>query len=101
MRDQAIELGNRLIDNERELNNHFAQGTTNEKLLRDLLGQSAQVRAQLRFVHLSTHLKTPDILTSEQIARYNELHCYSSNDPCTNIPAGHDREMRKKHHDYR
>jgi Spy/CpxP family protein refolding chaperone len=98
MRDQAIELGNKLIDYERELNSHFAQGTINEELLRDLLEQIAQLRAQLRFVHLSTHLKTPDILTLEQIKLYNELRGYSADDPCTNIPAGHDPEMWKKHH---
>ncbi|NNK57542.1 MAG: hypothetical protein HKP44_09545 [Desulfofustis sp.] len=97
MRGQAIELGTTLIDLERELNSQFAEGTINEKLLRDLLEQIAQVRTQLRFVHLSTHLKTPDILTTEQIARYNELRGYSSDDPCTNIPAGHDPEMWKKH----
>ena len=97
MRDQAVVLGNELIDRERELNNHFAQDTINEELLRDLLERIAQVRAQLRFVHLSTHLKTPDIVTAEQIALYNELRGYSSDDPCTNIPAGHDPEMWKKH----
>ncbi|NNF48202.1 MAG: hypothetical protein HKN69_15695 [Desulfofustis sp.] len=97
MRGQAIELGTTLIDLERELNSQFAEGTINEKLLRDLLEQIAQVRTQLRFVHLSTHLKTPDILTTEQIARYNELRGYSSDDPCTNIPAGHNPEMWKKH----
>ena len=57
----------------------------------------APERAQLRFVHLSTHLKTPDILTLEQIKLYNELRGYSADDPCTNIPAGHDPEMWKKH----
>ncbi|MBT8355824.1 MAG: Spy/CpxP family protein refolding chaperone [Desulfofustis sp.] len=97
MRGQAIELGTTLIDLERELNSQFAEGTINEKLLRDLLEQIAQVHTQLRFVHLSTHLKTPDILTTEQIARYNELRGYSSDDPCTNIPAGHNPEMWKKH----
>jgi hypothetical protein len=97
MRGQAIELGTELIDLERELNNHFAQGTINEELLRGLLGQIAQVHAHLRFVHLSAHLKTPGILTTEQIALYNELRGYSSDDPCTNIPAGHDPEMWKKH----
>jgi Spy/CpxP family protein refolding chaperone len=97
MRDQAIELGTTLIERERELNSHFAQGTITEESLRDVLGQIAQVRAQLRFVHLSAHLKTPDIVTAEQIALYNRLRGYSSDDPCTNIPAGHDPEMWKKH----
>ena len=98
MRDQAIELGNILIDRERVLNNHFAQGTISEELLRDLLEQIGQVRAQLRYVHLSTHLKTPDIVTKEQIELYNKLRGYSADDPCANIPAGHNPEMWKKHH---
>ena len=98
MRGQAIELGNTLIERERELNNHFAQGTINENLLRDLLEQIGQVRVQLRLVHLSTHLKTPGIVSAEQIERYNELRGYSADDPCTNIPAGHNPDMWKKHH---
>jgi hypothetical protein len=50
------------------------------------------------FVHLSAHLKTPDILKSEQITLYNKLRGYSSDDPCENVPRGHDPEMWKKHH---
>ena len=97
MRNQAVALGTTLIDHERELNSHFARGTINEQLLHDLLEQIAQVRAQLRFVHLSTHLKTPGILSRDQITLYNKLRGYSSDDPCKNIPAGHDPEMWKKH----
>lgn len=33
------------------------------------------------------------ILTPEQIALYNKLRGYSSDDPCENIPEGHDPEM--------
>ena len=97
MRDQAMPLGNKLIDFERELNTHFAQHTINEEILQELLEQIEQVRLQLRFVHLSTHLKTPEILTAEQIDRYNELRGYSSDDPCDNVPAGHDPVMWKMH----
>ena len=97
MRDQAIPLGNKLIEFERELNTHFAQHTINEEILQELLEQIEQVRLQLRFVHLSTHLKTPEILTAEQIDRYNELRGYSSDDPCDNVPAGHDPVMWKMH----
>ena len=98
MRGQAIELGNTLIERERELNTQFAQGTINEESLHKLLGQIAQARSQLRFVHLSTHLKTPGIVTAEQIKLYNDLRGYSADDPCKNIPAGHNPEMWKKHH---
>jgi hypothetical protein len=98
MEKQAIPLGSKLIALESKLNNHFANGTINEKLLRELLEKIAQVYEQLRYVHLSAHLKTPDILTAEQIDLYNKLRGYSSDDSCKNIPQGHDPEMWKRHH---
>jgi len=97
MQQQAIPLGIKLIGHERDLNSHFANGTITEELLRELLGKIAQVQEQLRYIHLSTHLKTPDILSVEQIDMYNKLRGYFSDDPCNNIPKGHDPEMWKKH----
>lgn len=99
MKDQAIQSGLELIELEKELNEHFAKGTITDEILRNLLEKIAGVYQQLRYVHLSTHLKTPQILTPEQIALYNKLRGYSSDDPCENIPEGHDPEMWKKHND--
>ena len=98
MKQEAVPLGLELIELERELNNHFANRTITNELLRHILQKIAQVYGQLRYVHLSTHLKTPDILKSEQITLYNKLRGYSSDDPCENVPKGHDPEMWKKHH---
>lgn len=97
MQQQAIPLGIKLIEYERELNTLFAKGTVTEELLRGLLEKIAEVQEQLRYVHLSAHLKTPDILTGKQIDLYNELRGYFSSDPCNNIPEGHDPEMWKRH----
>jgi len=98
MKKEAMPLGLELIKLEMELNNHFANRTITDELLRQILQNIAQVHRQLRYVHLSTHLKTPDILKSEQITLYNKLRGYSSDDPCENVPKGHDPEMWKKHH---
>jgi hypothetical protein len=98
MKQEAISLGLELIELERELNNHFANRTITDELLRQILQGIAQVHRQLRYVHLSAHLNTPDILKSEQITLYNKLRGYSSGDPCENVPKGHDPEMWKKHH---
>ena len=98
MKQEAVSLGLELIELERELNNHFANRTITNELLRQILQKIAQVHGQLRYVHLSTHLKTPDILKSEQITLYNKLRGYSSDDPCENVPKGHDPSMWKKHH---
>jgi hypothetical protein len=98
MKQEAIPLGLELIELEMELNNHFANRTITDELLRQILQRIAQAHRQLRYVHLSTHLKTPDILKSKQITLYNKLRGYSSDDPCENVPKGHDPEMWKKHH---
>jgi len=98
MKQEAVPLGLELIELERKLNNHFANRTITNELLVQILQKIAQVHGQLRYVHLSTHLKTPDILKSEQITIYNKLRGYSSDDPCENVPKGHDPTMWKKHH---
>jgi hypothetical protein len=98
MKQEAIPLGLELIDLERELNNHFSNRTITDELLGVLLERIAQIQKKFRYVHLSTHLKTPNILTPEQIALYNKLRGYSSDDPCENIPKRHDPEMWKRHH---
>ncbi len=96
MKIEAIALGKQLIHLEEMLNSAFSSGTINQPLLEKLVGDSENVRAELRIVHLSTHLQTPGILTNEQIAIYNNLRGYSK-DPCQNIPEGHNAEMWKKH----
>ena len=98
MKQDAIPLGLELIELEKELNSHFANRTISYELLGVLLERTAQVQKKLRYVHLATHLKTPNILTPEQIALYNRLRGYSSDDPCKNIPEGHDPEMWRRHH---
>jgi len=98
MKKQAVGLGNELIELERELNHHFATGTIDEKKLKDLLDRIADTYKELRFVHLSAHLKTPDILSQSQIKEYNKLRGYTSDDPCENVPKGHNAEMWKRHH---
>lgn len=97
MKKQAIPLGLKLIELEKELDESFKSKTINEELLAELLEKIAGVYRDIRYVHLSVHLKTPKILTKEQINEYNKLRGYSSNDPCSKIPEGHDPEMWKKH----
>jgi hypothetical protein len=97
MKSQAIPLGLELIELENKLNKQFASNTITESSLKTQLEKIAQVRSQLRFVHLSAHLKTPEILSHQQIQLYKKLRGYSSGDPCQNIPKGHDPKLWKKH----
>ena len=97
MQLKAIPLGNKLIDLERHLNDSFSNKTITKKRLIQQLNAISDVRKKLRYVHLVTHLMTPDILTPQQIDQYNHLRGYNAGDPCENIPEGHDVEMWKKH----
>jgi hypothetical protein len=78
------------------IDQHFARRTITDDLLRSLLGEIAAARRQLRYIHLSTHLKTPAILSAAQIKKYNALRGYSD-DPCAKIPTGHDPVQWRKH----
>jgi len=97
MRSEAIALGEGIINIEKALDDAFASGTITEDFLQEKVLESADLYGQLRIVHLKYHLKMMDILTPQQVAQYNELRGYSSDDPCANIPEGHDPEMWKLH----
>ncbi len=97
MKTQAIELGERLIANEQELELLFQSGSLSRDDLRASLIKISNTRMELRFIHLATHLKTPDILSPEQIKTYNDLRGYTNSDPCAHVPEGHDVEMWRKH----
>lgn len=96
MRAEAIRGGERLIELEQALEIHFRDGTVTDAILKQSLDAIAAARRDLRYTHLATHLKTPQILSPAQIARYAELRGYSKN-PCENVPAGHSAELWKKH----
>jgi len=96
MKTEAGALGKQLIHLEENLNAHFSNRTINQALLEKTVQDITSVRAKLRIVHLSTHLQTPNILTSEQISLYNKLRGYAK-DPCKNIPEGHNPKTWKKH----
>jgi hypothetical protein len=86
----------RLIAAEKALEDAFATGKVDEPSLRRLLADAESARSELRFIHLSQHDKTVQFLKPEQIKRYNILRGYAE-DPCKNIPAGHNPEMYKRH----
>lgn len=76
MQRQAITAGEELIRLEQQLDHAFKSRQITDQGLRDLLSHIARVREELRYIHLSTHLKTPEILTAAQIDKYNILRGY-------------------------
>jgi len=99
MKAQAITLGEQIIAIEQKIDDDFTNETVTEERLRNNIADSAQLYEQLRFVHLKYHLQMVDILTPEQVTIYNTLRGYigDENDPCENVPEGHDSELWEKH----
>ena len=96
MREAAIPAGERLIAAEAALEAAFSNGEVDQSSLRDLLARSESARTELRFIHLSQHYKTIQFLTPVQIERYKVLRGYAE-DPCLNVPAGHNPDMYRRH----
>ena len=97
MKKRAIHHGERLIDLERQLESGFRNRTITDALLRASLSAIAETKKELRYVHLAAHIETLKILAENQIRTYNALRGYSSNDPCANVPKGHNAEMWRRH----
>jgi len=97
MQTDAIEQGLKLIELERGLELHFQNRSINDAILQDYLANIAHARMTLRYIHLATHLLTPEILTEAQITTYNQLRGYDKPDICAQIPEGHDADMWRKH----
>lgn len=96
MKRAAVPLGEQFIEVERQIDNSFASASMDENTLRKLLTASERLRAEVRFVHLSQHLKTAKVLNEQQVSRYNQLRGYAS-DPCRFVPEGHDPDMYRSH----
>ena len=98
MRTSAKALGAQLIEEELMLEQRFRDELPDEAELRSLLDRIGETRTSLRHVHLSAHLLMPEILKEEQIRQYNQLRGYAdNNDPCINVPQGHNEKMWKMH----
>ena len=77
MQPQAIALGKEILTAEATLEEDFRQQTIDNNSLESQLQTIATLQAQLRFVHLNTHLATVEILSPHQITLYNSLRGYS------------------------
>jgi hypothetical protein len=85
MSNNAKSIGAAIIDIEQNMDGAFVNKTITQENLKLMLDKSADLYAQLRFVHLSAHLDTIQMLTMEQVQMYNTMRGYdsSSNDNTT------------------
>ncbi len=87
MQPQAIALGEEILAAEAALEESFRAKSIDETNLASQLEALGELEAELRFVHLSTHLATIDILSSHQVMLYNSLRGYET------MPADHDQHQ--------
>jgi Spy/CpxP family protein refolding chaperone len=96
MKSQAQSQGQKLISLEKELNDYFSNTTITNDILETTSKKIAEAKSNLRYIHLSAHIKTTEILSKNQIKKYNQLRGYADN-PCKKIPEGHNKEMWMLH----
>ena len=76
MKEKAMALGKRFVALEHSLNQAFARRDIDEDRLKTFVTAIGKVRSDLRHVHLATHLRTPKILSDDQIKAYNRFRGY-------------------------
>jgi hypothetical protein len=76
MHREAVRLGARIVDKERELDLLFATKAVNSDNLQGLTKQIAQLHGDLRLVHLQAHVEMKRLLSHEQIDQYDALRGY-------------------------
>ncbi len=97
MKAKAVKQGEKLIAQEKSLDQAFATRNVTPEVLTQKLAEIAAIQARLRDAHLQAHLETIKVVTPQQLVQYNTLRGYKAADPCANPPAGHDPAMWRKH----
>ncbi len=77
MKKASIEIGEKLIEAEKELDRLFKDEAITPETLEKQVSKSADLYGKLRANHLYYHLSMKELLTPEQIAKYNQLRGYA------------------------
>jgi Spy/CpxP family protein refolding chaperone len=78
MQRNAVGLGRRVIDRERELDALFSEKTATGDSLSAATAAAARAHGELRALHLRYHIEMRELLTPQQLARYTELRGYAA-----------------------
>ena len=92
MHQEAVRLGALIVERERELERLFATGMVQGETLQRLALDIAQLRGNLRVVHLQAHVEMQGVLSAEQVAQYDALRGYTAeavSQPHTGHQHGH------------
>jgi hypothetical protein len=78
VKGETVPLGEKLIEQEAELDKAFAAGAATPEIIADLTRRIGVTQAGIRAAHLGFHLSTKDLLSAWQLQRYAELRGYGS-----------------------
>jgi len=77
MKEEALPLGAKLLEQEAELDRLFASRSVTPESLKTATVSIAATQGALRVSHLKYHLATVPLLTAAQMQRYSELRGYA------------------------
>lgn len=80
MKQEVVPLGNKLVEQERELDHLFSARVVTSESLKAALVAISETQGQLRESHLKYHLSTAALLNHGQMQRYAELRGYQRPD---------------------
>lgn len=78
MKEQAINLGRQIVENEKHLEGVFRQTEITEGAVEAQTRKIAELQGNLRNVHLQAHLEMKKILSPPQVEKYNRLRGYTN-----------------------
>ena len=81
MTAEAIPLGEKLIEQEADLDRQFTSRTVTPASLAAAVETIGSTQAALRVAHLKYHLATLELLRPEQLGHYSQLRGYQGNAP--------------------
>ena len=77
---QAVDIGRQLVEEEQALDRQFSSKSITPATLHSSLERIGKLQAELRRVHLETHLEQTALLSDTQIAAYSKLRGYEAGD---------------------
>lgn len=89
MKEEAVPLGERLIENEATLERLFASRTITPTSLSTATQDIASTQGRLRETHLKYHLAMVDLLSPQQVQHYRQLRGYEQHAPSHQHHKGH------------
>jgi hypothetical protein len=78
MKAEAVPLGEKLLAQEAQLDEQFANHSITAESLKAATAEIGVTQAELRDTHLKYHLQTAQVLSAEQMQRYSMLRGYDS-----------------------